>query len=306
MKYVLFLGGKLGLVSFKKFIDLGADISLVLIEPEHEHEIEKYYDLIIRTANENNIKFIAKPKKSDIKKAFNVVEHIDYIFSFGYRKLIERDIIDRASIGAFGTHFSPLPKYRGFAPLNWLLINGEKETAVNIFYLEEEADSGDIIACENVSIQDFDDINSLFNNCLDAFIRLLDELYIKLENNTFTRVKQNDSDATYTCSRNPEDGLIDWNKPANEINNLIRALTFPFPGAFTYNNRSKITVISAEIYPINKYVGIIPGKIIKIINDFGVVVLCGYGALLLKKISVDGEILKSYEYFNSVRITLGR
>lgn len=306
MKYVLFLGGKLGLISFKKLMSLGAEISFVFVDEEHEHEIERYFDSIKFTAENYGIKYLPNPKKKDIKNAFDLIKSVDYIFSFGHRKLIQKEIIKKANIGAFGSHFSPLPKYRGFAPLNWLLINGEKETAVNLFYLEDEIDSGDIIASKKVNIEDSDDINSLFDKCIVNFLELLENSFYDLQNKSFVPIKQNHFEATYTCSRNPEDGIIDWRDSSNKICNQIKALTFPFPGAFTYYNGQKIIILKAEQYLIKNYVGIIPGKVISILRDDGIVVLCGSGAVLIKKVFYDDQIINVDQIVNSIRVTLGK
>jgi len=306
MRYVLFLGGRLGFESLKTLINLKAKINYVFIESEHTHEIEKYANNISELLIESKIRFTKDPKNSEIVKIMEDACSFDYLMTFGYRRLISKKILKKAKIAAIGSHFSPLPKYRGFAPLNWLIINGEKETAVNLFHLSDQVDSGDIINSSIVPIYDNDNINTLLDRCINSFKLLINETYNELENYTFSSHKQNHSEATYTCSRNPEDGTIDWSNNSKDIYNFVRALTPPFPGAFTYYKGERIIIIDSEKYNIPNYVGIVPGKVIKIIKGEGVVVLCGNGALLIRNVIYKDEVMKSEDLIKSVRITLGR
>jgi methionyl-tRNA formyltransferase len=228
--------------------------------------------------------------------------------SFGYRKMIKDHVINNARIAALGTHFSPLPRYRGFAPLNWVLINGEKETAVNLFYLDKKVDNGNIIASRKVKIEYRDNIKTLYDKCIYEFSIMMKETIPNLEKNDFISKPQDESKATYTCARNPEDGLIDWSWDSRRIYNFVRALTPPFPGAYTLLNGKKIIIASCEEFKVPLYEGIIPGKVVKILKDEGVVTLCGEGAILIKKICLD-DSLHSLEaadsIIKSVRLTLG-
>lgn len=310
MNYVLFIGSRLGYEALDVLIKSECTITHIFIEKEHDHEHKKYYKDSIKKSEIAGIKYSLNPNQTEIKKILNeILErniNIHYIMSFGYRKMISENVVKMAKVAALGTHFSPLPRYRGFAPLNWVLINGETETAVNVFYLDKEVDNGDIIGTQKVIITQVDDINTLFEKCLVAFRELMHELIPSLEQNEFIAIKQNSSEATYTCARNPEDGLINWQLSARNIFNLIRALTFPYPGAFTYLNGKKLLVWSCEEYPIPEYEGRIPGKTIKVLKNEGVVVLCGKGALLLKEVQLETDVTKTADhYVQGVRTTLG-
>lgn len=310
MNYILFLGSRLGYETLDILTNLDCNIIHAFIESEHEHEHEKFYQRSIDQCNNVNISFSIDASQKEIKEILfekaNANLSIDYIMSFGYRRMIPDDILESAKIAALGTHFSPLPRYRGFAPLNWVLINGESETAVNLFYLDKEVDNGDIIDREIVPIKYEDDINTLFERCLITFKSLIRRVLPKLEQCVFKAVKQDNENATYTCARNPEDGLINWEWSAKRIYNLTRALTYPYPGAFTFVNGQKVTIWSCEEYETPKYEGRLSGKVIKIIKGKGVVILCGEGALLLKSVQIEnGERKTADNIFKSVRLTLG-
>lgn len=311
MKYILFVGSRLGFEALNILIEKSCDIQYVFIEKEHSHEFEKYYQKIIKKCKDNSLDYSVDSTKNEILSILNEklmhVTSIDYIMSFGYRRMIPENITKMAKIASLGTHFSPLPRYRGFAPLNWLLINGEEETAVNLFYLDKEVDNGDIIERETVEINYEDDINTLYEKCLNSFRVVLERALPKLENGKFEAIKQNSEYATYTCARNPEDGLIDWNWDSFRIYNFSRALTYPFPGAFTYMDGRKLYVWSCQEYKIPKYEGRIPGKVIKVLKNQGVVVLCGDGAVLIKEVQLENENkVTADKIINSVRLTLGK
>lgn len=306
MKYVLFLGSKLGYEAIKILTELSCHVEHAFIEKEHEHEHEKYYEKSKDHCEMYKIPYSMNAGNRDIQNIIEEICTIDYIMSFGYRRMISKLVINKASIAAFGTHFSPLPRYRGFAPLNWILINGEEETAVNLFYLDAKVDNGDIIASRKVKIEYSDDINSLYEKCIVAFTSMMKDTIPDIESNTFHAEKQDESKATYTCSRNPDDGLIDWNWDSRKIYNLVRALTYPFPGAFTYIDGEKLIIWSCKEYEIPRYEGIIPGKVIKIIKNEGVVVLCGEGAILIKDFETEEQQkIKADKFISSIRLTLG-
>ncbi|MDF1616149.1 methionyl-tRNA formyltransferase [Petrocella sp. FN5] len=307
MKYVLFIGSKLGYEAIKILTELNCHIEHVFIEKEHEHEHEKYYAKSKDHCEIYKIPFSINAGNREIQNTIEEIDAFDYVMSFGYRRMISELAIKKASISALGTHFSPLPRYRGFAPLNWVLINGEDETAVNLFYLDEKVDNGDIIASRKVKIDNLDDINSLYEKCIVAFTGMMKEAIPLIESKSFQPKKQDESKATYTCARNPEDGLIDWNWDSRRIYNFVRALTYPFPGAFTFLDGKRVIIWSCEEYEIPKYEGIIPGKVIKIIKDSGVVVLCGEGAILIKDIATEEQQnIKADEFISSIRVTLGK
>jgi methionyl-tRNA formyltransferase len=310
MKYVLFIGSRLGFEALELLTNESCDTTHVFIEKEHEHEHEKFYIRSIEKCEQKNIKYSVNSTQKEIKEILientNLDINIDYIMSFGYRKMIPNDVIQLVKVAALGTHFSPLPRYRGFAPLNWVLINGETETGVNIFYLDKEVDNGDIVESEIVPISYDDDINTLFEKCIKTFRKVMKSCIPKFEKGNFVAVKQNNELATYTCARNPEDGLINWNWSSTKIYNFTRALTYPFPGAFSLLDGKKIYIWSCEEYKTPNFEGRVPGKVIKIIKDQGVVVLCGEGAILIKDVQLaNGQRQRADKVIRSIRITFG-
>jgi methionyl-tRNA formyltransferase len=216
---------------------------------------------------------------------------LDYLFAIKWRTLIPARVIAAARHGLVVFHASLLPKYRGWAPVNWPLINGEEQTGVTMFYAANEVDAGDIIEQRERRITDEDDAGTI--DCwLNATVEaMLKENLPRLAAGTAPRTPQDHSEATYTIWRSPEDGHIDWSKSTREILNLVRGLTSPYPGAFSLLDGRKLIIWSAEI-PTGapRYVGIVPGKVERVLPGVGVNVLTGDGILRLKQVQLeDGE-----------------
>jgi len=155
------------------------------------------------------------------------------IFSFYYRQMIGREILDLPPLGAFNMHGSLLPKYRGRAPVNWAVLHGETETGVTLHYMVKRADAGDIVDQQAVSIGPNETALEVFHKVTGAARIVLERQIEPLKRGTAPRRRQVETEASYFGGRKPEDGRIDWTQSAAAIFNLVRAVTHPYPGAFT-------------------------------------------------------------------------
>ena len=155
------------------------------------------------------------------------------LFSFYYRHLLPQALLDLPGLGAINLHGSLLPKYRGRAPINWVLVHGETVTGVTLHHMDARADHGDIIAQRSVPIAIEDTALTLSHKLTEAARRLLADTYPLILSGQAPRIRQDDSAATRFGRRRPADGRIDWSASAWQVYNLIRAVTHPFPGAFT-------------------------------------------------------------------------
>jgi methionyl-tRNA formyltransferase len=166
----------------------------------------------------------------------------DLIFSFYYRNMIKEEILAVPRLGAFNMHGSLLPKYRGRVPINWAVLNGEKETGVTLHHMVKKADAGDIVDQEKVPIGPEDTAQDVFSKCVAAARLVLTRQLEALTRGVAPRRAQDESQATYFGGRKPEDGRIDWTMDAEKIYNLIRAVTQPYPGAFTEAGGKKLFI----------------------------------------------------------------
>lgn len=184
----------------------------------------------------------------------------DIILSFYYRNMISTRILDLAALGAFNMHGSLLPKYRGRTSIHWAIIEGETQTGATLHHMVKAADAGDIVDQEAVPILFEDDALAVTYKVRDAAVKVLDRQLPQLLAGTSQRKTQDASLATVFGGRTPEDGRINWSQDPIRIYNLIRAVTRPFPGAFTDIDDKRIFIWKAR--PLQGSYSGLPGSII--------------------------------------------
>jgi len=157
----------------------------------------------------------------------------DFVFSFYYRRMLKPALLAAGARGALNMHGSLLPKYRGRAPINWAVIQGERETGATLHHMADKPDAGDIVDQLAVPILGDDTAHEVFAKVTVAAEIVLDRSLPGLIDGTAPRIRQDLSLGSYCCSRKPEDGRIDWSRPAASIHNLVRGVAPPYPGALT-------------------------------------------------------------------------
>lgn len=304
---IVFIGGRdrgfecIQMLTKQKYI-----ISHIFCLQEDEHEKIKFFPTIVSYAQKNKIP-LTLTKSVKNTKALQIVNKLnpDLIIAMGWRTLIPSELLSTPKYGAVGAHESLLPKYRGFAPVNWAVINGEKKTGVTLFQLANGVDSGDIIDQKIVPIGKNDTAWEIYQQTAKASLELVDTYLKNLQKGFIKTKKQNHKLATYTVARIPEDGLISWTWNTQRIYNLIRGLSYPYPGAFTYYNNKKIIIQKASLLPTPPvYVGRIPGRIAAIGEGY-VHVVTGDSLLSLLEVETpEGEKVKANTIFTSIKGTL--
>ncbi len=207
----------------------------------------------------------------------------DIILESGWSQLIPKEILSTPRLGCIGIHCSYLPQNQGAASLNWALIKGEKSWGVSLFYLTEKVDEGDIIDQRTFTIDDRDTVNTLFDKADDLSVEMLRKNLPLLKAGNAPRKKQEKAKATYLPRRKPEDGKIEWSSSARQIFDLIRALTCPYPGAFTFHNKRKLIIQKASLLT-GAMPSAEPGTVLKILPRQGIVVASYQGAILLERV----------------------
>ncbi len=306
---IMFIGGRdRGLECITALINSGEKLAYIYCLKEDDHEIEKFSPEIESLAKHNKIpitvtKSVKSPEKIEQIREINP----DLIVVMGWRTIIPNEVLEVPRFGTVAAHEALLPKYRGFAPINWAIINGERKTGVTLFYLDDGMDSGDIVGQKRILIDQNETAQQIYLKTTKASIELLMENLDALKKGSAPRTKQDNSKATYTCARTPEDGEISWKEASLRIHNLIRALANPYPGAYTTYNGSRLTVQKTEIVEKPwKYIGTIPGRIVSI-GDGWVIAQTGDGVIKIHDIETEpGKLIKASDYLNSVKGTLGR
>lgn len=260
-------------------VEVDFPISYVFSLDDAVSENVSDYDPVFKTAEKFNVPY-KKFKKINDEENVKIIKEIepDYIFVIGLSQLVKDEIINAAKKGVIGFHPAPLPKYRGRATNVWQQLLGVKESAVSVFFIDDGIDSGDILAQEPYYIGDNDYCQDVLDKIDEVAIVAMRKVLIGLRDNTLVPVKQNDEEASYTLKRSPEDGLIDWNQSIKDIHLFIRAISKPYPGAFSmYDGKSKIVIYRAEILENKKYIGF-NGQIAELRKD-GFDVVCKDGLL---------------------------
>ena len=211
----------------------------------------------------------------------------DIIFCFGWSRLIKQKLLNIAPLGVIGFHPAQLPANRGRHPLIWSLILGLKETGSSFFFMDEGADSGDILSQRNVPIDDMDDAGTLYDKVSKTALRQIEQFVPTLANTTFQRYPQDHSKANYWRKRSRLDGQMDWRMSAQTINYLVRGLTKPYVGAHFNSDGKDIKVWKSET--VNETTqNIEPGKILSV-DTRGVVVKTGINAIRL--VDIEPQII---------------
>lgn len=245
----------------------------------------------------------------------SIVESISYlkglnadifvVIAFG--QILKSEVLSIPKFYAINLHGSLLPKYRGAAPTNWAVINGDKSTGITIIRMNERMDEGDIILKREVNI-DGDDTNITLSEKLSELgAKALLEVINSIESGKkLNIVKQDDSQASLAPKLKKEDGLIDWSEEAVRIFNKVRGL-LPWPGAYTHYNGRILKILHAELVddPILGKMAQ-PGEVVDIVKDKGIIVHTGSGHLAIRYLQLEGKkILDADSFVRGHRIEKG-
>ena len=263
MKALVLAYSNIGCVGIKALLKHGFEIAMVLTHKDDPQE-KIWFDSVAELAAEHNIPVFAPMNINHplwVEKIKG--EKPDILFSFYYRQILQRDILDIPKSGCLNLHGSLLPKYRGRVPINWVLVNGERETGVTLHDMTPRPDDGDIVAQERIAISDDDTALTLHRKTALAAERLLDGILPRILDGTAPRIPQDHRQATYFGGRRPSDGEINWFKTAQEVRNLVRAVTKPFPGAFSFIGERKCFFWEVRETPL-EIANPVPGTIISL------------------------------------------
>jgi methionyl-tRNA formyltransferase len=261
-------------------------------------------DPIVRRARQSNVPIFPDISARGIHRA--VTESApDCVVVSSYNRLLNRDVIGLCPF--VNVHYAPLPKYRGMAPLNWAILNGESSTAITVHTIVEGMDAGRILYQESVPIGGDDTVVDLCDRLNQIQRRQLGDAVARLLAGD-TGVAQHEQDVTYGCNRMPQDGQIDWSASTRDVYALVRALVAPFPGAFTYLRGQRLIVWRAT--PVANppaYAGRVPGRVVAVSKTEGSIdVLTGDGVMRLQQMQLEGgEPVTASTLVTSVRTTLG-
>ena len=286
MRVVVMAYQDIGYVCLDELLSLGANVAAVVTHPDDPREAIWFRSVADRARSAGVP--VLQPASVNRPEVADEIARLapDVIFSFYFREIVSREILALPSHGALNLHGSLLPRYRGRCPVNWVLVHGETETGVTLHYMEPRPDTGDIVAQLVVPIAE--EVTALtLNRKLGVAARaLLRETFPRLVAGTAPRIPQDHTQASYFGGRRPEDGRLVWSQTARQLYNLVRAVTHPYPGAFTSWRGQQLFVWRAralEEAPVAA-----PGEVVAISSQ-GILVAAGGGALLLDQVQLAGE-----------------
>lgn len=209
----------------------------------------------------------------------------DLIAVTAFGQILSEPILEMPKYGCINVHGSLLPKYRGAAPMQWSIINGEKVTGITTMYMAKGLDSGDMLLKAEVEITDEDTFATIHDKMAVTGANLLLDTLDQLEAGTLERIPQDHDAATYAPMITKETGHIDWSKNRQDIINLIRGLN-PVPAAYTIYEEEVLKIFGAVISDVQAD-GAANGEIVAVVKK-GFVVKCGDGCLLITEVQARG------------------
>jgi methionyl-tRNA formyltransferase len=228
----VFAYGDVGIRCIKVLLSQGVEVRLVVTHEDDPREA-RWYGSVAELAKDYSLPCVTPASPDEPELTQRIAElSCDFIFSFYYRQLLSAKSLACASRGALNMHGSLLPRFRGRAPVNWAILRGAKETGATLHHMVARADAGDIVDQQSVPILDDDDALMVFRKVTVAAEIVLARCLPRLIDGSAPRIPQHLEEGEYCGRRRPEDGRIDWSRPAREIHDLVRAVAPPFPGAF--------------------------------------------------------------------------
>lgn len=240
---------------------------------------------------------VYQPEKMKDGTAMELVRQMqpDVIVVVAYGKILPKDILEYPKYGCINIHGSLLPRYRGAAPIQWSVINGEKETGVTAMLMDEGLDTGDMLLKRTVAIGENETAGELFDRLKDVGAQALVETLVQLEAGNCQRTPQDDSQSCYACMLDKKLACIDFSKNAQRVHDLIRGLN-SWPIAYTYCDGKKMKVYTSTVARAEGNCGT-PGQVLGIKKGCGLEVACGTGSIYLKEIQMEGKKRMDIEMF---------
>lgn len=274
------------LPSLEKLIEENYDICAVFTKPDKPQGRKRIITPppVKVFAQEHGLQ-VFQPEKLKIRETYDLIKNLnpDAIVVVAYGKILPKNIIDMPKYGCINVHGSLLPRYRGAAPIQWSIINGDKVTGISTMFMDERLDTGDILLQSKVSINGDETSEELKKRLSVIGADLLIKTLKELENGTLERIKQDDSQATLSPPLDKITGDIDWQKTAQEIHNLVRGSN-PWPIAHTLLRGKNFKIYKTRISTYRSYY---PGKVI---STDPLIVGCGNNTSLeLLEVQIEGK-----------------
>jgi methionyl-tRNA formyltransferase len=297
-----------GTRALEALVDAGHEIDLVVTHPASDDVYEALWGESVRALAESHgcdvVECVTANGQEMVQK-FKRYEPELLVLS-NWRRWLSPDVYGLAPYGAINVHDALLPRYGGFAPINWAVAAGETETGVTVHMVDEGLDTGDIIVQRRVEISFEDTATDIYRRTLPLFGELTVEAVARLEQGRAAPIPQDPACSSFFHKRTRRELWIDWQRPPTDVYNLIRAQSDPYPSAFTLDRDAPLEIVSARL-PCRSYRGT-PGRVMHR-EDGGVVVLCGgdsaQGLVVQSVRPAGGGAIAATQYFERMGGYLG-
>jgi methionyl-tRNA formyltransferase len=289
--------------TLQRLIDRGEEIIAVVTQPDRpKGRGQKLVPPPVKVLAEKHGIPVLQPHRVRAPEAIAQIRELspDLIVVVAFGQILPQGLLDIPRHGCINIHASLLPRYRGAAPINWCLVNGEAETGITTMQMDAGLDTGDMLVKRSIPISPDEDAQSLHDRLSLLGAETIDETIDRLLAGTLTREKQDDSLSCYAPMLKKEDGLVDWALDAGRIKNLVRGLT-PWPGAYTFLDGKTLKLFSVSVSSEPGE----PGMVLKTGKD-GILVSCGSGSLLVGELQLEGRTrLSAGDFLSGCRLTPG-
>ncbi len=304
---IVFMGTpEIAVPSLERLISDGHDLCAVVTQPDRPKGRGKKlaFSPVKEAAMRHELE-ILQPEKASQPDFLDRLRELnpDLIVVIAFGQILRKEVLDLPKYGCVNVHVSLLPKYRGAAPINWAIINGEEKTGVTTMFMDEGLDTGDIIKTREFSLDDEINAGQLHDIMMEEGADVLSQTVKAIEDGTAERIRQNDDESTYAHMMDRNLGHIDFKKSAVSIHNLVRG-TVPWPGAWCESPYGKIKIWKTRVG--QGQTDREPGTIVSV-DKQGIEVACGMGMLLIEEIQMPNKKrMHVSEYIKGNTIEIGK
>ena len=300
MKAVIFAYHNMGCTGLSALLRSDIEVAAVFTHQDDPEE-NLWFDSVAELAATKDLP-VFTPEDVNHPKSVSKIRglHPDIIFSFYYRQLLHSTVLNIPPAGCLNLHGSLLPRYRGRSPINWVLANGEKETGVTLHHMTPKPDDGDIVCQEKILIFDEDTAKTLLERATETAGKMLDGVLPQIRAGNAPRSPQDPSQSSYYRGRRPEDGEINWNSSPTEVRNLVRAVTRPYPGAFSFVGSRKCFFWEVTAVPHHGQ----PVAAGSVLSTRPLVIACNSGAVRLNHGQIENNVsMEGAQIGRALRLT---
>lgn len=307
MKIVFFGSAHFAVCSLEALIKAGYDVVCVVTQPDKQkgRHLRVAGTDVKSTAQAAKLK-VFQPENIKSKESVKFLKSLtaDIFVIAAYGQIFSQEVLDIPRIMPLNVHASLLPRYRGAAPINWAIINGDKKSGISIMFVTAKMDAGPVIMQREVKIEDNDTSLSLEEKLRKCGALLLLEALIKIEKKDYRLIDQDEDKVVLALKMKKDVGLIDWHNPAVNIANQIRGV-LPWPGAFTQYGGKIIKIFQADVLPVFLSHKPVPGAVVRV-NKEGIIVACGRGFLKINQLQLEaGKRMSAGSFISGHKLVVG-